>query len=70
MTSSGEQTVPISEVTNEGTLSNTTKSTNLGDYSSEVSVTRELSVESVLSLKKEEPCGERPQGLCFVRRPE
>ena len=53
MTSSGEQTVPMFDVTNEGVYPRATKSTDLGDFSSEVSVTRELSVESVLSLRKE-----------------
>jgi hypothetical protein len=74
MTSSGGQSVPTFEGTNEGVFPSTTESTALGDYSSEVSVTRDLSVESVLvlSLQKEleEPCEDRPQGLCFVHRPQ
>ena len=70
MTPSREQTVPISEVTNEGVIPSTTESTDLDDDPSEVSVSRELSVGSVLRLQKEEPCGERPQGLCFVYRPQ
>jgi hypothetical protein len=67
MIPSGEQTVPVLGVTNEDVFPS--KSTDLGDDPSGVSASRELSIESALSLQKQEPCGERSQSLCFIRSP-